>query len=76
MHNKTTPDAAEEAMQILIRALVDVTHMVEIMERKSQSEHDKRKLKTIKIIAKNSLIKVTDILNEDIKRIREKNCDA
>lgn len=52
MHNKTTPDAAEEAMQILIRALVDVTHMVEIMERKSQSEHDKRKLKTIKIIAK------------------------
>lgn len=76
MHNKTTPDAAEEAMQILIRALVDVTHMVEIMERKSQSEHDKRKLKTIKIIAKNSLIKVTDILNEDIKRIREKICDA
>lgn len=45
MHNKTTPDAAEEAMQILIRALVDVTHMVEIMERKSQSEHDKRNLK-------------------------------
>ena len=76
MHNKTTPDAAEEAMQILIRALVAVTHMVEIMERKSQSEHDKRKLKTIKIIAKNSLIKVTDILNEDIKRIREKICDA
>ncbi len=76
MHNKTTPDAAEEAMQILIRALVDVTHMVESMERKSQSEHDKRKLKTIKIIAKNSLIKVTDILNEDIKRIREKICDA
>lgn len=76
MCNKTTPDAAEEAMQILIRALVDVTHMVEIMERKSQSEHDKRKLKTIKIIAKNSLIKVTDILNEDIKRIREKICDA
>ncbi|EOC5350196.1 hypothetical protein ACI453_005248, partial [Escherichia coli] len=74
--NKTTPDAAEEAMQILIRALVDVTHMVESMERKSQSEHDKRKLKTIKIIAKNSLIKVTDILNEDIKRIREKICDA
>ncbi|EPF1734438.1 hypothetical protein ACSP47_005075, partial [Escherichia coli] len=73
---KTTPDAAEEAMQILIRALVDVTHMVESMERKSQSEHDKRKLKTIKIIAKNSLIKVTDILNEDIKRIREKICDA
>ncbi|EOM0834161.1 hypothetical protein SGI51_RS10275 [Escherichia coli] len=73
MHNKTTPDAAEEAMQILIRALVDVTHMVESMERKSQSEHDKRKLK---IIAKNSLIKVTDILNEDIKRIREKICDA
>ncbi|EOX1181303.1 hypothetical protein ACO399_005435, partial [Escherichia coli] len=68
--------AAEEAMQILIRALVDVTHMVESMERKSQSEHDKRKLKTIKIIAKNSLIKVTDILNEDIKRIREKICDA
>ncbi|HDQ1118634.1 TPA: hypothetical protein P7T59_004058 [Escherichia coli] len=76
MHNKTTPGAAEEAMQILIRALVDVTHMVESMERKSQSEHDKRKLKTIKIIAKNSLIKVTDILNEDIKRIREKICDA
>ncbi|EEV3840700.1 hypothetical protein D9E32_10935 [Escherichia coli] len=76
MHNKTTPDAAEETMQILIRALVDVTHMVESMERKSQSEHDKRKLKTIKIIAKNSLIKVTDILNEDIKRIREKICDA
>ncbi|HAU9479354.1 TPA: hypothetical protein JEY23_000471 [Escherichia coli] len=76
MQNKTTPDAAEEAMQILIRALVDVTHMVESMERKSQSEHDKRKLKTIKIIAKNSLIKVTDILNEDIKRIREKICDA
>ncbi|EEC8741304.1 hypothetical protein AYJ82_001184 [Escherichia coli] len=76
MCNKTTPDAAEEAMQILIRALVDVTHMVESMERKSQSEHDKRKLKTIKIIAKNSLIKVTDILNEDIKRIREKICDA
>lgn len=76
LQNKTTPDAAEEAMQILIRALVDVTHMVESMERKSQSEHDKRKLKTIKIIAKNSLIKVTDILNEDIKRIREKICDA
>ncbi|EEQ8306643.1 hypothetical protein FJQ99_004840 [Escherichia coli] len=76
MQNKTTPDAAEEAMQILIRALVDVTHMVESMERKSQSEHDKRKLKTIKIIAKNSLIKVTDLLNEDIKRIREKICDA
>ncbi|EGM8159107.1 TPA: hypothetical protein PPI80_005016 [Escherichia coli] len=76
MQNKTTPDAAEDAMQILIRALVDVTHMVESMERKSQSEHDKRKLKTIKIIAKNSLIKVTDILNEDIKRIREKICDA
>ncbi|EPZ6621392.1 hypothetical protein ACXR16_001631 [Escherichia coli] len=76
LQNKTTPDAAEEAMQILIRALVDVTHMVESMERKSQSEHDKRKLKTIKIIAKNSLIKVTDLLNEDIKRIREKICDA
>ncbi|EOT7997814.1 hypothetical protein ACPSTH_003980 [Escherichia coli] len=76
LQNKTTPDAAEDAMQILIRALVDVTHMVESMERKSQSEHDKRKLKTIKIIAKNSLIKVTDILNEDIKRIREKICDA
>ncbi|EFM4114348.1 hypothetical protein ABXR45_003094 [Escherichia coli] len=76
MCNNIPPDAAEEAMQILIRALVDVTHMVESMERKSQSEHDKRKLKTIKIIAKNSLIKVTDILNEDIKRIREKICDA
>ncbi len=41
--------------------------MVEIMERKSQSEYDKRKFKTIKIIIKNSLTKATDILNEDQK---------
>ncbi|EEX2837130.1 hypothetical protein D1403_004603 [Escherichia albertii] len=76
MCNNTRPDAAAEALQILIHALVDVTHMVEIMERKSQSEYDKRKFKTIKIIIKNSLTKATDILNEDTKRIREKLCDA
>ncbi|MDZ4894668.1 hypothetical protein [Escherichia coli] len=76
MFSNNTPDAAGESLKVLIHALVDINCMVEIMESKSQSEHDKRKLKTIKIIAKNSLTKVTDILNDDTKRIREKVCDA
>lgn len=76
MCNNTCPDAAGEALKVLIHALVDINCMVEIMERKSQSEYDKRKFKTIKIITKNSLTKATDILNEDTKRIREKLCDA
>ncbi|EFN7679123.1 hypothetical protein EGX56_14910 [Escherichia coli] len=76
MCNKNTPDAVGEALKVLIHALVDINCMVEIMERKSQSEYDKRKFKTIKIITKNSLTKATDILNEDTKRIREKLCDA